>query len=60
LHWRLAGTDGPDVAWTYEEPFAEVARIAGYIGFYQDLVHVEIGQAPSPLARGARLRGDGP
>jgi uncharacterized protein (DUF427 family) len=58
LHWRLAGTDGPDVAWSYEEPFAEVARIAGYIAFYQDRVHVEIGQAPlHALARGAR-RGD--
>jgi uncharacterized protein (DUF427 family) len=45
-HWRLAGTEGPDVAWSYEEPFPEVARIAGHIAFYQDRVHVEIGQAP--------------
>ena len=59
-HWRLAGTDGPDVAWSYEEPFPEVARIAGYIAFYQDRVHVELGQAPlHPLARGAH-RGDKP
>jgi uncharacterized protein (DUF427 family) len=60
LHWRLAGTDGPDVAWSYEEPFAEVARIAGYLAFYQDRVHVEIGQAPGPLAREARHPGGGP
>ena len=45
-HWRLAGTDGPDVAWSYEEPFPEVARIEGFIAFYQDRVHVELGQAP--------------
>lgn len=44
-HWRLAGTEGPDVAWSYEDPFPEVARIARYIAFYQDRVHVEIGQA---------------
>lgn len=45
-HWRLVGTQGPDVAWSYDDPFPEVARIAGYIAFYQDRVHVEIGQAP--------------
>ena len=45
-HWRLAGTDGPDVAWSYEEPFPEVSRIQGFIAFYQDRVHVELGQAP--------------
>lgn len=45
-HWRLRGTDGPEVAWSYEDPFPEVARIAGYVAFYQDRVHVEIGQAP--------------
>lgn len=57
-HWRLAGTDGPEVAWSYEDPFPEVARIAGYVAFYQDRVHVEIGQAPlHPSARGARREG---
>ena len=45
-HWRLAGTDGPDVAWSYEEPFPEVSRIKGFIAFYQDRVHLELGQAP--------------
>ena len=54
-HWRLFGSDGPDVAWSYEDPFPEVARIAGYVAFYQDRVHVELGQAPpTSLARGAR------
>ena len=45
-HWRLTGSDGPDIAWSYEEPFPEVARIEGYVAFYQDRVHVELGQAP--------------
>jgi uncharacterized protein (DUF427 family) len=45
-HWRLAGSDGPEVAWSYEDPFPEVARIAGYVAFYQDRVSVELGQAP--------------
>ena len=45
-HWRVADTDGPDVAWSYEDPFPEVARIGSYIAFYQDRVQVELGQAP--------------
>lgn len=45
-HWRLAGGDGPDVAWSYEQPYPEVGRIEGYIAFYQDRIHVELGQAP--------------
>jgi uncharacterized protein (DUF427 family) len=45
-HWRLANADGPDVAWSYEQPYPEVARIEGYVAFYQDRVHVELGQAP--------------
>jgi uncharacterized protein (DUF427 family) len=45
-HWRVAGTGGPDVAWSYEEPYPEVGRIEGYVAFYQDRVQVEIGQAP--------------
>lgn len=55
-HWRLAGADGPDVAWSYEQPYPEVARIEGYVAFYQDRIHVELGQAPSSLAREARRR----
>ena len=51
-HWRLAGVDAPEVAWSYEDPYPELARIAGYIAFYQDRVHVEIGQAPRPERRG--------
>jgi uncharacterized protein (DUF427 family) len=43
-YWRLAGGE-QDVAWTYEAPYAEVARIAGYIAFYQDRVTVSVGVA---------------
>jgi uncharacterized protein (DUF427 family) len=43
-HWRLV--DGADpVAWTYRDPYPEVARIRGYVAFYQDRVSVEIGVA---------------
>ena len=47
-HWSLAGSAGADsvpVAWTYRDPYPEVARIKGYVGFYQDRVTVEIGVA---------------
>jgi uncharacterized protein (DUF427 family) len=47
-YWRLArgeGDGGADVAWSYEEPYAEVARIAGYVAFYQDRVTVSVGVA---------------
>jgi uncharacterized protein (DUF427 family) len=43
-YWALAGASEP-VAWTYREPYPEVARLAGHIAFYQDRVSVEIGVA---------------
>jgi uncharacterized protein (DUF427 family) len=43
-HWSLADSDEP-VAWTYREPYPQVAQIAGHIAFYQDRVTVEIGVA---------------
>ena len=45
-HWALAGGDDTPVAWTYEDPYDEVARIRGHIAFYQDRVTVAVGQAP--------------
>jgi uncharacterized protein (DUF427 family) len=43
-YWRAA--DGErDVAWTYEDPYPEVARIKGYVAFYQDRVQVSVGVA---------------
>lgn len=44
-HWRLRG-GARDVAWSYEHPFPEVARLTGYVAFYQDRVTVEVGEAP--------------
>ncbi len=44
---RLAGgADGPEVlAWTYRDPYPEVARLAGYLAFFQDVVEVRVGAA---------------
>ncbi len=43
-YWRLVDGDAP-VAWAYREPYPEVARILGHLGFYQDRVTVELGVA---------------
>lgn len=43
-YWRLADGDEP-VAWTYRDPYPEVARIRGHIAFYQDRVSVQVGVA---------------
>ena len=45
-HWALAGGDGSSIAWTYENPISQVARITDHIAFYQDLVSLTVGQAP--------------
>ena len=39
------GADADNVAWSYEDPYPEVARIRGYVAFYQDRVRVEVGVA---------------
>jgi uncharacterized protein (DUF427 family) len=44
VYWRMAGTAGPGIAWSYPEPFPEVARLAGYVAFDQDEVRVTIGK----------------
>jgi uncharacterized protein (DUF427 family) len=43
-HWALPDTDGP-VAWSYEDPYTEMARIKDYVAFYQQRVTVTIGVA---------------
>lgn len=43
-YWALAATPTEPIAWTYEQPFAEVAGIAGYMAFYQDRVEVRLGE----------------
>lgn len=45
-YWRLAdGSEQRPVAWSYEQPHPQVARLAGMIAFYQDRVEVRIGEA---------------
>jgi uncharacterized protein (DUF427 family) len=44
VYWRAAGPEGPGIAWSYPDPFPEVARLAGYIAFDQDEVRVAIGK----------------
>jgi uncharacterized protein (DUF427 family) len=49
-YWRLAEGSQP-VAWTYRDPYPEVARIRGYVAFYQDRVTVEVGVATPAVSR---------
>ncbi|GAA2737460.1 DUF427 domain-containing protein [Actinocorallia aurantiaca] len=44
VYWRVAGGDGDGVAWSYPEPFPQVARLAGYVAFDQERVDVTIGK----------------
>jgi len=42
---KYAGPEGDVLIWTYEEPYPEVALLAGYVAFFQDAVEVRIGVA---------------
>jgi uncharacterized protein (DUF427 family) len=42
-YWALATAPEDPIAWSYEQPLAEVARIAGHVAFYQDRVEVSLG-----------------
>ncbi len=43
---------GEDIyIWSYEDPFREVARIRGYVAFFQDVVELRVGVA-SPAVSG--------
>ena len=45
-YWSLEGeADGENLAWSYEDPYPEVARLRDHVAFYQDRVRVEVGQA---------------
>jgi uncharacterized protein (DUF427 family) len=60
-YWRFADAngdrDGEDgarpIGWSYEDPYPQVAEIAGYVAFYQDRVQVEVGVA-TPAVVGYR------
>lgn len=43
-YWRAVDGDDDWVAWSYPDPFPEVARIAGYLAFDQEKVTVAIGK----------------
>ena len=52
---RLTTVDGQGqeievLAWSYAEPHPEVARIAGYWAFFQDVVTVRVGTAVPPVS----------
>lgn len=44
-YWQLKDAPGEAVAWSYDQPFPQVAQIAGHIAFYQDRVNVSLGIA---------------
>lgn len=39
---RIGGTVHPDLAWWYQHPTAESAKIAGYVSFYDEKVDVTV------------------
>jgi uncharacterized protein (DUF427 family) len=44
--YRRYPRKGGDVfIWSYEEPFPEVARLGGYVAFFQDAVDLRVGVA---------------
>jgi len=49
---KLLGTSTEVLMWSYEDPYPEVARLAGYVAFFQDVVDVRVGVAdPSVSGR---------
>ncbi|MEE2059030.1 DUF427 domain-containing protein [Rhodococcus artemisiae] len=44
-YWRFDGDGEQPLCWSYEEPWEQVARIRGFVAFYQDTVTVSVGQA---------------
>ena len=44
IYWALS-EGGQPIAWSYPEPYDEVAAIRDYVAFYQDRVDVVIGSA---------------
>jgi len=49
---RYPREDGDVLIWSYEEPYSEVARLAGYVGFFQDAVDLRVGVATPAVAGG--------
>ena len=55
-YWASAEKPDEPVAWSYENPYPEVAPIKAHVAFYQDRVTVAVGTAPAfyPGAKGSR------
>jgi uncharacterized protein (DUF427 family) len=47
---RLDGREPGLLVWSYEDPYPEVERLAGYVAFYQDVVDVLVGVADPPVS----------
>ena len=39
-YWSATGKDGENIAWSYQDPYREMAQISGYVAFYTDKVDV--------------------
>jgi uncharacterized protein (DUF427 family) len=50
-YWGSDSLPDTPLAWSYENPYPEVAPIKGYVAFYQDRVTVSVGTAPSLYQR---------
>jgi uncharacterized protein (DUF427 family) len=42
---RYSREEGDVSVWSYEQPFPEVARLKGYLAFFQDAVDLRVGVA---------------
>ena len=47
---RFAGPEGDVLVWSYQDPYPEVARLAGYVAFFQDAAEVRVGVADPPVS----------
>jgi uncharacterized protein (DUF427 family) len=48
---KYTGTEDHVLIWIYEEPYPEVARLAGYVAFFQDAVQIRVGVADPAVSR---------
>lgn len=47
---RYPGPERDVLVWSYEDPYPEVARLAGYVAFFQDTVQLRVGVADPPVS----------
>jgi len=58
-YWSLPGVDdGDNVAWSYAAPFPAVARIAGRIAFYNEIVDITVDGVPQERPRSPFSKAD--